>query len=138
MWPYAPNAQIQKYMQANSLEFALLVLPVNDSEYSYFNFWYFRLMIQNTANRLVRNLFSLLAVFISFPLARRRVAHSVAARSEAEAQEPMTSLRISNTVRPVHHNFNIFFATTPHVVVRFEDEKTCTVMPTWKILKAQY
>jgi hypothetical protein len=66
-------------------------------------------MIQNTANRLVRNLFSLLAVFISFPLARRRVAHSVAARSEAEAQEPMTSLRISNTVRPVHHNFNIFF-----------------------------
>jgi hypothetical protein len=33
-------------------------------------FWYFWLTIQNTANRLIRNLFYLLAVFISFPLAR--------------------------------------------------------------------
>jgi hypothetical protein len=36
-------------------------------------FWYFMyfwLTIQNTANRQVRNLFCLLAVFISFPLAR--------------------------------------------------------------------
>jgi hypothetical protein len=33
-------------------------------------FWYFLLTIQNTANRQVRNQFSLLAVFISFPLAR--------------------------------------------------------------------
>jgi hypothetical protein len=29
-------------------------------------FWYFLLTIQNTANRKVRNLFYLLAVFISF------------------------------------------------------------------------
>jgi hypothetical protein len=33
-------------------------------------FWYFWLTIQNTANRKVRNLFHLLAVFITFPLAR--------------------------------------------------------------------
>jgi hypothetical protein len=33
-------------------------------------FWYFLLTIQNTADRQVRNLFCLLAVFISFPLAR--------------------------------------------------------------------
>jgi hypothetical protein len=33
-------------------------------------FWYFWLTIQNKADRQVRNLFCLLAVFISFPLAR--------------------------------------------------------------------
>jgi hypothetical protein len=62
-----------------------LVLLVNDSEYSrstgakpilsfsciyLVSFWYFWLTIQNTADRQVRNLFCLLAVFISFPLAR--------------------------------------------------------------------
>jgi|AntAceMinimDraft_5_1070358.scaffolds.fasta_scaffold28136_2 hypothetical protein len=34
------------------------------------HFWYFWLTIQNTASRQVRNLFYLVAVFISFPLAR--------------------------------------------------------------------
>jgi hypothetical protein len=34
------------------------------------NFWYFWLTIQNTATSQVRNLFSVVAVFISFPLAR--------------------------------------------------------------------
>jgi hypothetical protein len=33
-------------------------------------FWYFLLTIQNTASRQVRNLCHLVAVFISFPLAR--------------------------------------------------------------------
>jgi hypothetical protein len=37
-------------------------------------FWYFWLTIQNTADRQVRNLFFLLAAFISFPLARAAAA----------------------------------------------------------------
>jgi hypothetical protein len=41
-------------------------------------FWYFWLTIQNTANRQMRNLFYLLAVFISFPLARAAAAVAAA------------------------------------------------------------
>jgi hypothetical protein len=37
--------------------------------YEGFTFWYFWFTIENTANRQVRNLFYLMAVFISFPLA---------------------------------------------------------------------
>jgi hypothetical protein len=40
------------------------------------NFW---LTIQNTASRQVRNLFYLVAVFISFPLARAAAAAAVTA-----------------------------------------------------------
>ena len=42
-------------------------------------FWYFWLTIQNTADRQVRNLFCLLAVFFSFPLARAAVVKSAKA-----------------------------------------------------------
>jgi predicted nucleotidyltransferase len=41
-------------------------------------FWYFWLTIQNTTSRQVRNLFYLVAVFISFPLARAAAAVAAA------------------------------------------------------------
>jgi hypothetical protein len=43
-------------------------------------FWYFWLTIQNTADRQVRNLFCLLAVFISFPLARALLRKSMGSK----------------------------------------------------------
>jgi hypothetical protein len=46
------------------------------SYYTFGNFW---LTIQNTASRQMRNLFYLVAVFISFPLARAAAAAAVTA-----------------------------------------------------------
>ena len=53
-------------------------------------FGYFWLTIQNTANRQMRNLFYLLAVFISFPLARAAAAVAAADFSAAAARPDPT------------------------------------------------
>jgi hypothetical protein len=53
-------------------------------------FWYFWLAIQNTANRQMRDLFYLLAVFISFPLARAAAAVAAADFSAAAARPDPT------------------------------------------------
>jgi hypothetical protein len=56
----------------------LVVKKVDAAELFVVAFWYFCLTIQNTAIRQVRNLFCLLAVFISLPLARATAAVAAA------------------------------------------------------------
>jgi hypothetical protein len=59
-------------------------LKPSSSPYS--PFWYFWLTIQNTENWQMRNLCYLLAVFISFPLARAAAAVSAADFAAAAAR----------------------------------------------------
>ena len=70
----------------------ILVFPEGPSQNSNYegNFWYFWLTIQNTADRQVRNLFFLLAVFILFPLARAAAAVAAAGFGAAAARPDPT------------------------------------------------